>query len=289
MENLEFEINKKALEKIHQYAKIVCDEAKGSRECYGFLLAPKEKNDGIIYDAILACNQYVTATHGEVDLADVKETKKEYDQKGYKAIGCWQSHGEGEVFHSSTDNSNLENLIIEAGANCLIGEKIEEYTKHSQNNKICLCLREGNEIEIDLEKGYTYSGRSKHRANELSEPERSTIKFTFEKGRVYINIENASESINLTTNPEFLIRGKRQKQEDLKSIVYSLVVNTRKENYAEAGIVEWNNSAIKKVRKVKDLKIKEVEVHDAVFFEDELRREVRGKVKKANFLRKIRR
>jgi len=273
MKNLELVIDEKALEKIHAYARLVCEEKRSSKECYGFLLVPKEKNDGVVYDAALACNQLVTSVSGTVLPHNVKKTKREYNVLGYKAIGCWQSHGHGGVFHSGIDDNNLDNLILEAATNCLLGKERQEHIAFYPN-QVYLYRKEGEDIILNFSSDYSYVGESVKKELE-SYP---IIGFMLKRDSVDITIETNSTKVRLNSASE-----------PLKGIVYSLVTNSKGDDYVEAGIVEWNpDNTIKKIYKEKGLEIKPVKVRNSEFSEAELRKEIREKVKNNSLLERLR-
>lgn len=107
----ELVITKNTLEKIRRYAALVCKEKNRNVECCGFLLNPKEKNDIVAYNAILACGQAVSSGSTEIGPDASCDSKMEIRNMGYSAVGCWHSHHSMGAWHSSTDDSNLEKLV----------------------------------------------------------------------------------------------------------------------------------------------------------------------------------
>lgn len=92
-------ITKGTLGKIRRYGQLM----KGI-ECYGYLLAERNKTDGVVTEAILAYDQEVSGGRAEASEDGVSESWEEVDARGCKSIGIWHNHGHHGAFHSDTDD-----------------------------------------------------------------------------------------------------------------------------------------------------------------------------------------
>lgn len=105
-----------AYEKAFAYARLVVKEAKGSMECGGYLITPKDSKDRIVTDAFLARNQDVSAGLYTLNAEDVIKAGREINDLGYKVLGWWHSHGNMATFFSQTDDDGQRTMLNEIGA-----------------------------------------------------------------------------------------------------------------------------------------------------------------------------
>lgn len=108
-----------ALTKIKTYARLVERITGSANECYGYLLANKEDDSGVVVDAYLGDNQSYSSAHVSISGQDVVRAANVVDPQGYKIVGWWHSHARFSVFHSGTDVNNFETIVHAVGPNTL--------------------------------------------------------------------------------------------------------------------------------------------------------------------------
>ena len=224
------------LSKIKTYAKIA-----GSSEIYGFLISPIDKEDGIVYDAILAKNQKVSAASASIDPTAAGVAKAEIENLGYKAIGFWHSHGGFGAWHSGTDDNNMNRLLRSFASN-----NERRFAKHYKNYRYIdadqgriVYRTERFEIAVGLDK------------DDLSYESKLL-------GKDYLKLINGSEdlvavltsdskllikdgsSVIIARNPHVIEIRKPDLQEvRLIGVAYSIVVNSAGDSYAEMAVNKW--------------------------------------------------
>lgn len=278
----ELVINEDALRKVHTYAKLSCQEFGMGIECGGFLLAPKDKNDGVVYDADLIFNQKVTPTLVKAEPSDTYKTKEEYDTLNYKAIGCWHSHHNIGAWHSWIDNADLERFTLEIGTNLVIAENPRQDSLVDSQNTIHINKKTGKDFIVHLDGEYSYRVNSKPQQNNTT-----NIDFVLNpipnEDFYKISIENTLSIVNIKAKHPFSIEKIIIGAEKEKSVVYSLVVDSYGKEYVEAGVLEWKGCEIKDLKKElnrkKGLKIRKVNVCKLDFTEESLREEIRRKIR----------
>ncbi len=109
-------ITEYAYEKAYAYARLACKKAKGSIECGGYLIAPKDAKDRIATDSFLAKNQDVRDGLFTIEAKDVIEAGREVNEMGYKVLGWWHSHGNTGTFFSKLDDDGQKTVLNEIGA-----------------------------------------------------------------------------------------------------------------------------------------------------------------------------
>jgi len=181
-------ITEYAFEKAYSYARLAVKKARRTIECGGYLIAPKDAKDRIVTDSFLAKNQDVSDGLFTIEAEDVIRAGREIDERGYRVLGWWHSHGNLETFFSSTDDNGQRTVLNEICA----------FNYVTQNEE-----KEVGDLEIRVENGkiVMFDRRS---------PER---KYEFE-----VNGDPSKISIAKL----------RLKQEKRIGFAYGLVVNNRK-------------------------------------------------------------
>jgi len=132
-------VTQQVLDKAFTYAKLTCEISKNKgTECVGYLIAPKGVNDRIARDAFLARDQVVRAGHLRLEPEDVIKAGREIDERGYKVLGWWHSHGDLQTFHSHIDADNQMTVLNEIAPFNYIVERTE---------------REIDDLETEIEDG----------------------------------------------------------------------------------------------------------------------------------------
>ncbi|MBT7928522.1 Mov34/MPN/PAD-1 family protein [Candidatus Peregrinibacteria bacterium] len=103
-------ITRYAYTKMHLYAKLIKSITESPLECYGYLTAERDKDDGIATDAIIPVQQYVTTSSCTVNPDSELRTIEQIRSDNRKIIGWWHSHGDHPTFHSTTDVENFSRL-----------------------------------------------------------------------------------------------------------------------------------------------------------------------------------
>jgi proteasome lid subunit RPN8/RPN11 len=259
-------ITNNTIKKIDNYAKIV-----GSSECYGFLVSPIDSNDGIVYDAMLAPNQEVSAGHARIGGEAAAMAKEEIESKNYKALGFWHSHGNFDTFHSQTDDNNMEHLMLSFARDTEEKEKIipEGYTEKDGK----LIFRVGQkEIVVAQEKEdirYLH-GYNEGVYSELLIGMERDGKFFINDGNKRIYLDNA-KNINVSEN-----NGRTLKS---LGIAYSIVVNNKGKHFAQIGISKWCDSCERLETKTNEAELKMIKVeNDINFKKEDLKNEIKEKI-----------
>lgn len=269
-------INKSSMAKIKAYAQM----AKNT-ELYGFLLAPKESNDGIVRDILLARGQNVSGAGGHLGGAAVGQSKTEIENLGCKAIGFWHSHANFGVFHSPTDNKNMETLYLTLAANNqekkILEHKNIRYIDHEAGKLIYRI--EGVEIALGLEKSEELSEKRYLAKEHLILADGTELIAGITKDmRLFIRdlsvvIENGNlDSIEVRRYPG--------RQIQMVGAAYSIVTNNRGEEYGEIAVSNWCGVCQKEESKTyKDVKIDRVEdgISD-IFSESQLAADIKERV-----------
>lgn len=278
----ELVINRDALRKAQAYARLVCEEFGEHEECGGYLLAPRDKNDGVVYDCTLIHNQKVSAVRVKAEPGDSVKTKKEYNAQDYKTIGSWHSHHIMGAGHSSIDDRDLERMILEAGTNCMFVENPRQEYLRISSEEIYLAREKGSDIAISLGNSTDYQIKIKQNPDNLFHLDISSGGDVFE-----LVGENPFCRISIKSPNPINIRGVGIPSEVRKSVVYSAVVDSFGEVYAEAAIIDWNGYEIGKIRNKKNIRVKVADVRRLNFFDGDLRNEIKEKVKPIGFLGKF--
>ncbi len=228
-------INKSSMSKIKAYAQMARDI-----ELYGFLLAPKGSNDGIVRDILLARNQSVSEASGHLRGVAVGQSKAEIENLGYKALGFWHSHANFGVCHSPTDNENMDTLYQTLAANNQEKRTIEQENIRyidQENGKLVYRI-EGLEISIALEKSDEVSEKRYLGKEHLILSDSTELIAGITKDlRLFIRdlgvvIENSNlESIEVRRYPG--------RQIQTIGAAYSIVTNNRGDEYGEIALSKW--------------------------------------------------
>jgi len=109
-------ITKYAFEKAYVYARLACEKARGTIECGGYLIAPRQAQDRIATDSFLAKNQDVSSGLFTIEAEDVIKAGREINEMGYKVLGWWHSHGNLGTFFSKTDDNGQRTVLNEISA-----------------------------------------------------------------------------------------------------------------------------------------------------------------------------
>ena len=105
-----------AYEKAYTYARLAVKKARGTIECGGYLIAPREAVDRIATDAFLARNQDVSSGLFTIEAEEVIKAGREINEMGYRVLGWWHSHGNLQTFFSDTDNRGQRTVLNEIGS-----------------------------------------------------------------------------------------------------------------------------------------------------------------------------
>jgi len=262
--------------------KILCYAKIMSRtECYGILLSPININDGIIYNAILAQNQKVGGSSAGINDNAASATKAEIENMGYKSIGFWHSHAEFGAWHSSTDDGNLENLLLDFAGNTETAIEIEKkargYNLYHNTSNLFFSLPLGNRsLEIKIK-----NRDCNFAVRKLSKDTRNGIKYDSDKRILYVVNNGELLALMNIDNPNFRLVPLRKEKIGETGTAYSIVVNHRGELYGEMAKTECCYSCGKiETKIIKNVSIKPVEVKkDIIFTEEELKEEIRRKVR----------
>jgi proteasome lid subunit RPN8/RPN11 len=103
-------ITRYAYTKMHLYARLIKSITQSPLECYGYLTAERNKDDGVATDAIIPVYQYVTTSSCTVSPDSELKTIEQIRSNNQKIIGWWHSHGDHPTFHSTTDIENFSRL-----------------------------------------------------------------------------------------------------------------------------------------------------------------------------------
>ena len=109
-EKCQLKITDLALRRAQMYACLV-DEMYGPQECIGFLAGDAASD--LIDTVILAPQQRVSASRAEIEGPGVLAAGRELEQLGKRPMGWWHSHGRFAPFHSSTDDTNTRDVLLQ--------------------------------------------------------------------------------------------------------------------------------------------------------------------------------
>jgi len=271
----EIPITKGAFEKLKEYARI-----SGSQECYGFLLTPQNKFDGVIYNAILAPNQKVSGASAGITGEAAAYAKAEIKNLGYKAIGFWHSHGTMNPHHSPTDDANMKHLLLSLASN------VEE--KYFAERKEGLDI-EGNDLVFRR-------GNLELKVSLTDEDFSCDIKPIRENYFQTIEECNSKPLILITENQTLIINDKKLrvmaknpcsvqlKQNNGKTlgnvgVAYSIVFNKYGKHYEQIGISRWCNNCENLETEVSEARLNlSIPEQDISFRKSELEEEFREKI-----------
>jgi proteasome lid subunit RPN8/RPN11 len=251
----------------------------GGHEVYGFLVAPKSSTDGIVRHVVLAQNQHVSAAHAGISEAAAGESKAEMENLGYKPIGFWHSHGNGSVWHSGTDDANMEALLRSFAGN-------NEHRKATRNpnaqyidydHNAIVCRVNGSEVRLSLDRaGLGYENRF--------------------VGTDYMVVGGAPVLAVITTDLRVLVRNgpcaleakdvrelrvspAREEQVHITGLAYSVVVNSKGDAYAEMAVNNWCSVCEREETRInKNVKVNVIEGSSAPFSQEELLSELETRV-----------
>lgn len=255
-------ITKNTFEKIKGYAKIC-----GVDECYGFLLTPKDKNDGIVYNAILAANQRVSGASAGITGEAAAHAKAEIKNLGYKAVGFWHSHGHGNPFHSGTDNHNMEHLMLAFATNVEEKYRTEAKEGYDIEGSDIVFRRKGQELRLSFGNGdfcFDVKPIGKDYFQPIKEDNSEPLLIVTKKLNLIINDENKRL---MTKNPCNIQFGKNEgKSIQNIGVAYSIVVNSSGKHYAEIGVSKWCNVCEKLETKISEAELNIIEAENDIQF-----------------------
>lgn len=256
-------ITEKTLEKVFCYANETCKVNRSSLECYGYLISPIKKNDGVVYDAFLPANQLAETGKDTLNPRDVINASREIRNNGYKIMGCWQSHGHGRVFHSRDDIQNLENLLLSVSLN-------SNFPTYSDSLRIY-----GDNLRIRDKEGETAIVLPDFFGN-IDENKKFLINLTNENVSFYIKPGNNDSEYNIGIKTKTI------------GYAYSIVVNTQGDINSKIGVLETCNCCKTNKRELKDAEIRKIRINnDISFSEDAIRDEVKRKIIVNSFWRTL--
>jgi hypothetical protein len=149
-------IQRQALEKAFAYIELIPRVIGSHEECYGHLLALEHDPKGIVVDLTLAPDQEVNSVHVGLNFDAVCKAGEEIKDTPYRIVGWWHSHQQMAVFFSSTDDTNIEDVLNSTMAYKQMGPDKVKYAYG-------LTLNERREYyaEIAIQKGHI-SSRTTH-------------------------------------------------------------------------------------------------------------------------------
>ena len=271
----EIPITQGAFEKIKAYAKL-----SGFNECYGFLLTPEKKFDGVIYNAILAPNQRVSAASAKITGESAAYAKAEIKNLGYKPIGFWHSHGGGNPFHSGTDDGNMKNLLLSFASNVeekYFADRKEGYDVEGNN---LIFRRENLEVKLSL-----LDGDFSFDVKPIKEDYFQTITECDSQPQLVIT-QNQMVIINdngkrlMVKNP-CNIQINQNVGKTLKNlgVAYSIVVNKTGRHYEQIGVSRWCNTCEKLETEISEANLNVLTPEqDISFTKSELQEEFEQKI-----------
>jgi hypothetical protein len=274
------------LEKIKNYAKL-----SKRREIYGFLLNPMDATDGIVRKTLIASQQEVSGSSVNLEAQAAAISKSEIENLGMKTIGFWHSHAGFGTFHSSTDDTNLDQL----------------YRDIAQNNEERIITGRSNYRYLDQKKGRViYRLGDLEVAIKLKDPEKSCERRILNQKAINFPKDSRLGLVDSSTLGLYLRDGdiilqldniqdfsvSRVESEDCVSLglAYSLVVNEGGAEYGEIAKVKWcgkcEESSVQIYKKCKTKIIDDSQDPSEIFSLSELEEEIKGRTKKeSNFLR----
>lgn len=150
-------ITQYAFEKAYAYARLACKKAKGSIECGGYLIAPKDSGDRVATDSFLAKNQDVSSGLFTIKAEDVIKAGREINEKGYRVLGWWHSHGNLNTFFSQTDDNGQRTVLNEIGSFNYITQREEKEVKNLEvridDGRVVMFDRRSPERKYEIEVG----------------------------------------------------------------------------------------------------------------------------------------
>jgi proteasome lid subunit RPN8/RPN11 len=148
-------LTKYAYDKAYAYARLAVKIARGTIECGGYLIAPKEAKDRVATDSFLARNQEVSGGLFTIEAEDVIKAGREIDEMGYKVLGWWHSHGKLRAFFSTTDDNGQRTVLNEIGAINYVSQRNEKEVGNleltTEDGKIVMFDRRSPERKYEIE------------------------------------------------------------------------------------------------------------------------------------------
>jgi len=148
-------ITEYAFEKAHAYARLAVKKAKGTIECGGYLIAPRDAQDRTATDSFLAKNQDVSDGLFTIEAEDVIKAGREINEMGYRVLGWWHSHGNLRTFFSATDDNGQRTVLNEIGAfNYVIQNEEKEVGNlevRAEDGRIVMFDRRSPERKYEIE------------------------------------------------------------------------------------------------------------------------------------------
>ncbi|MEK6974614.1 MAG: Mov34/MPN/PAD-1 family protein [Nanoarchaeota archaeon] len=148
-------ITQYAFEKAYAYARLAVKKARGTIECGGYLIAPRNAQDRIATDSFLAKNQDVSAGLFIIKAEDVIKAGREIDEMGYRVLGWWHSHGNLETFFSLTDDNGQRTVLNEIGAFNYVTQSEEKEIGNlevrTKNGRVVMFDRRNPERRYEIE------------------------------------------------------------------------------------------------------------------------------------------
>jgi len=270
MEN-EILFGKNVLEKLWTYSRLV-----GRIECYGFLVCPTDSKERVVYDAILAPGQKTSSGSVLVEPDDVARGKAELENMGVKAIGFWHSHGGFNLFHSGTDDKNLDDLVDDLAGNSVVVEQgaMAEGIYIPRKENTVIATINGNSVEINFNTkkfGLSRSYDESWRDGSITYIP-ATRQLVIAGGGEVMTVEDVGLPIKMAEKSAEAKRG--------TGYAYSVVVNEEGgDYYAEMAKVDWCYSCGEpKVTRMKKAPIRVVDTVSAVFDDAKILEEIKEKV-----------
>ncbi len=218
-----------------------CAREADSKECMG-LLARRIDDESPRVTAACLLPAEASGSHAEADPVDIKRAAMVLRQRGLRPSGLWHSHGSHRVFHSPTDDQTLERFVAGmAGWNVCRPRPPWVVPVLTGANRAVLPLPDGQALHFLL-RGPAVPGTDAHEPaawDSIAARFRPTPEAPWaiqDARRLHLAAGNVRLSLGIPEGATVLSH-----KEDVSSLrtstLYSLVVNKRGDEHAEALVV----------------------------------------------------
>ncbi len=224
-------IGKNVMEKIFGAAR-----SAGNNECMGLLASPR---DSVMVTEMRLLPAAATATHAEASPMALRVCAEELVKNGLIPRGIWHSHGRMEVFHSGTDQGTMERLLpAMAGWHFKRPSHVVLSPAVTAPDEALLPLKDGRVIVFEIV-GPSLPGGC---GNELGGWGGVATNFTGKSGAeptagfdgTKLRMESNGVRVELEVPEGAIVHSRVEDRAPYRySTLYSLVVNTRRELFAE--------------------------------------------------------
>jgi proteasome lid subunit RPN8/RPN11 len=225
---MQLTIDKNVMERIFGAARDA-----GNNECMGLLASPR---GSVMVTEMRLLPAIASATHAEASPLALRACVEELLENGLIPCGIWHSHGGMQVFHSGTDHGTMERLLpAMAGWHFERSPHVVLSPAVTAPDAALLPLKDGRLIVFEVV-GPGACG------NELGKWAAVSTKFTGKPDAVPVagfdgaslNMESNGVRIELGVPEGATVHSRVEDRAPYRSsTLYSLVVNTRRERFAE--------------------------------------------------------